>query len=220
MHVNQKSGKNAGFLLFKNLVGLSSFFLLIISGFATYQGGNISSRLRPVRYPSLKPPLTGSVKPRYAPQKKGGCRMKIESSNLQPQWWACDASTNVKMSNTKTNFEGSQEAKTTERNKVYIPIYRVSLVREKSLKAEYKYVKNPLSVYQIIKPYLDDLDREHFVVMMLDVKKKVIGINTVAVGILSSCPVHPREVFKPVIVANAAAVILVHNHRQSGAQPG
>jgi DNA repair protein RadC len=146
--------------------------------------------------------------------------MKIESSNLQPQWWACDASTNVKMSNTKTNFEGSQEAKTTERNKVYIPIYRVSLVREKSLKAEYKYVKNPLSVYQIIKPYLDDLDREHFVVMMLDVKKKVIGINTVAVGILSSCPVHPREVFKPVIVANAAAVILVHNHRQSGAQPG
>jgi DNA repair protein RadC len=144
--------------------------------------------------------------------------MKIESLNLQPQWWACDVSTNVKMSNNKTNFGGSQEVETTE-SKVYIPIYRVSLVREKSLKAEYKYVRNPLSVYQIIKPYLEDLDREHFVVMLLDVKKKVIGINTVSIGILFSCPVHLREVFKPAIVANAAAVILVHNHPSGQPDP-
>jgi DNA repair protein RadC len=116
-----------------------------------------------------------------------------------------------KMSNYKTNFEGIREAKTNARN-VYIPIYRVSLVREKSLKAEYKYVANSLTVYQLLKPYLEDLDREHFLVMLLDVKTKVIGINTVAIGILSSCPVHPREVFKPAIVANAASVILVHNH--------
>jgi DNA repair protein RadC len=101
-----------------------------------------------------------------------------------------------KMSNNKNSFEGIREAKTNARN-VYIPIYRVSLVREKFLKAEYKYVRNPLSVYEIIKPYLEDLDREHFVVMLLDVKKKVIGINTVAIGILSSCPVHPREVLNP-----------------------
>jgi DNA repair protein RadC len=123
------------------------------------------------------------------------------------------------MSNTKTNFEGIQEVKNNGGSKVYIPIYRVSLVREKSLKAEYKYVKNPLSVYEIIKPYLEDLDREHFVIMLLDVRKKVIGINTVAIGILSSCPVHPREVFKSAIMVNAAAIICVHNHPSGEPDP-
>jgi DNA repair protein RadC len=55
--------------------------------------------------------------------------------------------------------------------------------------------------------------------MLLDIRKKVIGINTVSIGILSSCPVHPREVFKPAIVANAASVILVHNHPTGETDP-
>jgi DNA repair protein RadC len=64
----------------------------------------------------------------------------------------------------------------------------------------------------IAKNNLSGADREHFVVMMLDFKNKVIGINTVAIGVLNSCPVHPREVFKPAIIANSANVILIHNH--------
>ena len=41
---------------------------------------------------------------------------------------------------------------------------------------------------------------------------KLIGINTVSIGSLSSSIVHPREVFKPAVLANASAIILVHNH--------
>ena len=48
--------------------------------------------------------------------------------------------------------------------------------------------------------------------MMLDTKNKIIGINTVAIGVLSSCPVHPREVFKPAILCNSAGIVLIHNH--------
>jgi DNA repair protein RadC len=34
----------------------------------------------------------------------------------------------------------------------------------------------------------------------------------VSIGSLSSSLAHPREVFKPAILANAAAIILGHNH--------
>ena len=56
------------------------------------------------------------------------------------------------------------------------------------------------------------LDREHFKVLLLDTKNRLLGIETVAVGGLNSSLIHPREVLKPAIRASAAALILAHNH--------
>jgi DNA repair protein RadC len=67
--------------------------------------------------------------------------------------------------------------------------------------------------------YLLDADREHFVVILLDQKHGVIGINTVSVGSLTASVVNPREVFKPAILANAAAIICGHNHPSGDPQP-
>ena len=39
-----------------------------------------------------------------------------------------------------------------------------------------------------------------------------LGFHVCSVGTVGSALVHPREVFKIAILANAAAVILVHNH--------
>jgi DNA repair protein RadC len=47
----------------------------------------------------------------------------------------------------------------------------------------------------------------------------VIGFNLVAIGTLTSALVHPREVFKAAILANAAAIILVHNHPSGDPEP-
>ena len=47
----------------------------------------------------------------------------------------------------------------------------------------------------------------------------MLGFNVVSVGSLTAALVHPREVFKPVILANAAAVILLHNHPSGSAEP-
>jgi len=55
-------------------------------------------------------------------------------------------------------------------------------------------------------------DREQFCVLLLDAKNKNIGLNIVSTGSLSSASVHPREVLKPAILANASAMILAHNH--------
>jgi DNA repair protein RadC len=93
-----------------------------------------------------------------------------------------------------------------------LPIYRAALVRESSQPSILNRITTPRNVFEIASSYLEGADREHFVVIMLDTKNQVIGINTVAIGVLASCPIHPREVFKPAILANAAGIILLHNH--------
>lgn len=56
--------------------------------------------------------------------------------------------------------------------------------------------------------------------LLLDTQNRVIGINTVSIGILDSSLVHPREVYKPAIIANASAsIILAHNHPSGDPMP-
>jgi DNA repair protein RadC len=62
-------------------------------------------------------------------------------------------------------------------------------------------------------------DREHFWVLLLDGKHRVIAANHISTGTLSAALVHPREVFKPAIAIGAAAVILIHNHPSGDPTP-
>jgi DNA repair protein RadC len=62
-------------------------------------------------------------------------------------------------------------------------------------------------------------DREQFCVLMLNAKNIIIGMNIVSTGGLSSAPVCPKEVLKPAILANAAALILGHNHPSGDLTP-
>lgn len=100
-----------------------------------------------------------------------------------------------------------------------IPVYKVMLVKEGNQSAENKVLSEPKDVHDILSGYLHGLDREHFVVLLLDVRRKPIGINTVSIGGLNQTIVHPREVFKPAILSNAAAMILAHNHPSGDPKP-
>ena len=102
-----------------------------------------------------------------------------------------------------------------------IPRYRICLVREGSHPSEVKSINSPADAYSLLRTYLDldGSDREHFVTVLVDTKNKVIGINTVSVGALNTTIVHPREVFKPAILCNAASVLLAHNHPSGDATP-
>ena len=53
----------------------------------------------------------------------------------------------------------------------------------------------------------------------LDAKNRLISRETVSVGHLTAALVHPREVFKAAILANAAAIALVHNHPSGDPEP-
>ncbi len=80
-------------------------------------------------------------------------------------------------------------------------------------------ISGPQDVDALLRSRMAHLDRECFVVVLLNMKNTVIASPTVSIGTLSSSLVHPREVFKPAVQAGAAAVILAHNHPSGHVEP-
>ena len=66
---------------------------------------------------------------------------------------------------------------------------------------------------------LADLDREAFLVLLLDQKHRVTGVHVVSVGTLAASLVHPREVFKVALLGNAATIVVLHNHPSGDPTP-
>jgi DNA repair protein RadC len=60
---------------------------------------------------------------------------------------------------------------------------------------------------------------EVFVVLCLSTKRRVLGYYEVSRGTLDSTLVHPRDVFKVAVLANAAAIIAAHNHPSGDPSP-
>jgi DNA repair protein RadC len=102
-----------------------------------------------------------------------------------------------------------------------VKTYTLHMVKDGSLKYEGagKSVQSSQEVFDIFREYFKSLDREHMAVIALDTNGGVIGLNTVAIGDLNSTIVHPREVYKFAILANANSIILAHNHPSGNLQP-
>jgi len=62
-------------------------------------------------------------------------------------------------------------------------------------------------------------DVETFQVLLVNTRRKLISIERISKGTLDTILVHPREVFRHAIAANAAGVILVHNHPSGDPSP-
>jgi DNA repair protein RadC len=62
-------------------------------------------------------------------------------------------------------------------------------------------------------------DVEHFQVVLLNTRRRLIRVDKISQGTLDTILIHPREVFKPAIAANASAVVLVHNHPSGDPAP-
>ncbi len=99
------------------------------------------------------------------------------------------------------------------------PRYRVMLVKESGGHAGDVRISDSQKAHRFLAPLFDGLDREHFTVVGLDAKHAVIGINTVSMGSVTLSIVNPREVFKPLILMNASAVLLSHNHPSGDSTP-
>jgi DNA repair protein RadC len=62
-------------------------------------------------------------------------------------------------------------------------------------------------------------DVEHFQAVLVNTRRKLIRVESISQGTLDSLLVHPREVFKAAIAANAAAIVMVHNHPSGDPTP-
>jgi len=100
-----------------------------------------------------------------------------------------------------------------------IPICKITLEQIGSISLPDRLIRTPEDVVKITKKYLDGSDREHFIGLYLDSANHVICIHTISMGSLNSSVVHPREVFKLAYMANAASVIVAHNHPSGNVEP-
>lgn len=73
-------------------------------------------------------------------------------------------------------------------------------------------VGSPKSVADIFMNILRDEMKEHFYVLLLDTKNKIISWDEISKGDLNSSIVHPREVFKYALKYSANSIICLHNH--------
>src|SRR5689334_2389912 len=83
-----------------------------------------------------------------------------------------------------------------------VPRYRVTLVREGCAIPVPEPIQTSEVAACLLRPLFAGLDREQFLVCGLDAKHGIIGINIVSTGSLTLAVVHPREVFKPLILMN------------------
>jgi DNA repair protein RadC len=75
------------------------------------------------------------------------------------------------------------------------------------------------AVYLLLRDEAASWDREHCLVLALDGKNRLLGVETISVGTLTASLVHPREVMKGLLLANAAAFLMAHNHPSGDPTP-
>ncbi|MCK5025099.1 MAG: DNA repair protein RadC, partial [Nanoarchaeota archaeon] len=73
-------------------------------------------------------------------------------------------------------------------------------------------IKSSRDAINILAPEMEDLDKEHFIILLLDTRHNLIKKERIFIGTLDNSVIHPREIFKPAIIESSSAIIIAHNH--------
>ncbi|MFU8796627.1 MAG: RadC family protein [Dehalococcoidia bacterium] len=80
-------------------------------------------------------------------------------------------------------------------------------------------MKSPEDVAAVVRSRLRGKRKEHFLLLCLDTRNRLIRVCSVSVGSLDTSVVHPREVFREAISSSASSVIFAHNHPSGDPEP-
>jgi len=80
-------------------------------------------------------------------------------------------------------------------------------------------IESAKDIAKLFIPEMNALEKEHFIGIYLDSRKRIIKQEIIFVGSLNESVVHPREIFKIALDENAAAIILLHNHPSGDPSP-
>ncbi len=88
---------------------------------------------------------------------------------------------------------------------------RETLVRQK--------LDSPELVHDLVASEMRMLHKESLRVLSLDTRYRLLRMEEVSLGSVNESIAHPREVFRPAVIASAYAVIVVHNHPSGDPSP-
>ena len=101
-----------------------------------------------------------------------------------------------------------------------VPLYTTRLVRERTFTFPTRdQVRSPADVAVVLAEYFSDRDREEVVVVFLDSASTMVGLHVASVGGLAASIVEPSQVFKAAVLANAAAILVAHQHPSGNPEP-
>lgn len=107
------------------------------------------------------------------------------------------------------------------RDKAVTLVAAFALARKMAAEIQYEspVLDHPEAIVSLLRA--DNLSRpvEMLQVLLLNTRRRLLRVEEVASGTLDSILVHPREVFRSAIAANASALILVHNHPSGDPTP-
>lgn len=86
-------------------------------------------------------------------------------------------------------------------------------------KTEKTKISSAEDVFRMFGQKLKGKKKEHFLVLLLDSRNRLLRAAEISVGSLDASIVHPREVFKEAIAESASRLILIHNHPSGDPKP-
>jgi DNA repair protein RadC len=121
----------------------------------------------------------------------------------------------------RASLEDLRKVKGVGRDKAIALQAAFTLARKmaEELRRELPLVETPEQVAQLMREDCRVREVEQFQVLLLNTRRRLIRLELVSQGTLDTVHTHAREVFRAAIAANAAAVVLVHNHPSGDPTP-
>jgi DNA repair protein RadC len=122
----------------------------------------------------------------------------------------------------QASVEDLRSVKGIGRDKAVTLVAAFALARKmaEELQRESPVLDNPENVVRLLREKNLVINVETLQVLLLNTRRRLIRVvEEITDGTLDTILVHPREVFKAAIAANAAAVVLAHNHPSGDPTP-
>ncbi len=71
---------------------------------------------------------------------------------------------------------------------------------------------DPLKIYNHYREILKDKNQEHFYVVYLDIRNRIIKDKLLFIGTANYSTIHPRDIFKEAYLNGAISIVVIHNH--------
>ena len=89
----------------------------------------------------------------------------------------------------------------------------------REVRQEAPLLDTPDRVADLLREDVRLLPVETFQVVLLNTRRRLLRVEQITQGTLDTLLIHPREVFKAAIIANASALVLAHNHPSGDPTP-
>lgn len=77
---------------------------------------------------------------------------------------------------------------------------------------------NPAKVWAACRQYAEE-QQEHFVVLLLDGRSRIIKVVLAHKGTTTECRVTPKDIFREAVRCGASSLIVAHNHPSGDTEP-